>query len=182
MAFPESVKLEAKRLANFKCVVCQGAWVEVHHIEPQVEGGADTLDNAAPLCGSCHLKFGDNPRLRKQLREMRDHWWERCREQAERVAPIASKLAQLRDDHRRGREEDRELLNEVKALVLGQLQETEQRLSSASTTSQVLEASSDISVIQPSTGPGEEYAFCVSCSLSVPGEYATCPYCGGPIA
>jgi len=38
----------------------------------------DNLDNAAPLCGSCHDLFGRNPDKRKQIREMRDFWWEVC--------------------------------------------------------------------------------------------------------
>ena len=49
MAFPESVKLDAKRRANYRCVVCQRPWVEVHHIHPEARGGPDTVENAAPL-------------------------------------------------------------------------------------------------------------------------------------
>ena len=78
MPFPEPIKLEAKKRANFKCCVCQTEFVEVHHIKPQAEGGSDDIKNAAPLCAGCHKKYGGNPELRKQLREMRDHWWEKC--------------------------------------------------------------------------------------------------------
>ena len=78
MAFPEKVKLEAKQRANFCCLICKKPFVEVHHIRPQSEGGSDTIDNAAPLCGSCHDLFGGNPDKRKQIREMRDFWWEVC--------------------------------------------------------------------------------------------------------
>src|SRR6266508_3020093 len=78
MPFPESVKIEAKQRANYRCVVCHQPWVEVHHIHPEAQGGPNTLDNAAPLCGSCHTLYGGNPDLRKQLREMRDWWWQRC--------------------------------------------------------------------------------------------------------
>jgi len=78
MPFPEAVKREARRRARFRCVVCHDLFVEVHHMQSQSEGGSDDLDNAAPLCGSCHNKFGGNPTLRKQLREMRDAWWESC--------------------------------------------------------------------------------------------------------
>ena len=75
MAFPEKVKLEAKQRANFCCVVCRQPFVEVHHIKPQSKGGSDTIENAAPLCGSCHDLVGGNPDKRKQIREMRDLWW-----------------------------------------------------------------------------------------------------------
>jgi HNH endonuclease len=71
-------KMEAKQRANFSCVICKEAFVEVHHIIPQSEGGKDTIDNAAPLCASCHDRYGGNPEKRKQIREMRDWWWEVC--------------------------------------------------------------------------------------------------------
>ncbi|MNO70968.1 HNH endonuclease [compost metagenome] len=76
MAFSEKVKLEAKRKSCFKCVICQKPFVEIHHIIPQAEGGSDAIDNAAPLCASCHDLFGGNPEKRKQIREMRDHWFD----------------------------------------------------------------------------------------------------------
>jgi hypothetical protein len=78
MPFPDAVRREARRRARFCCVVCQDFFVEVHHIQPLSEGGSQQLDNAAPLCGSCHNKFGGNAALRKQLREMRDAWWQEC--------------------------------------------------------------------------------------------------------
>src|SRR5262245_13410259 len=80
MPFPESVKKDAKRRSNYRCVVCEQPFVEVHHIIPDGQGGPDTIDNAAPLCGGCHQRYGGNPELRKQLREIRDWWWERCAE------------------------------------------------------------------------------------------------------
>jgi hypothetical protein len=78
MAFPEKLKLQAKQRANFSCVICHQPFVDVHHIVPQSDGGPDSIENAAPLCGSCHDLFGGNPDKRKQIREMRDFWWEVC--------------------------------------------------------------------------------------------------------
>jgi hypothetical protein len=78
MPFSENIKLEAKRRSHFACAVCHQPFVEVHHIIPQEDGGSDDLDNAAPLCARCHDLFGGNPDKRKQLREMRDLWWEIC--------------------------------------------------------------------------------------------------------
>lgn len=76
MAFTEKVKLEAKRRSNFRCCICNKSFVEVHHIIPESEGGSDNIDNAAPLYSSCHDLFGGNPEKRKQIRQMRDYWWE----------------------------------------------------------------------------------------------------------
>ena len=79
MDFPESVKKEARRKAHFRCVVCrEKPFVEVHHIIPQEFGGSNTLDNAAPLCAGCHDYFGNNSDKRKQIKEMRDQWYEIC--------------------------------------------------------------------------------------------------------
>ena len=79
MPFPEKVKTEARMKAHFKCVVCRATpFVDVHHIIPEGEGGPNTLDNAAPLCAGCHDLYGNNPDKRKQLRQMRDQWYEIC--------------------------------------------------------------------------------------------------------
>lgn len=75
MAFSERTKLEAKKRSAFRCCICQKMFVEVHHIVPQAQGGSDDIENAAPLCSSCHDLFGGNPEKRKQIREMRDYWW-----------------------------------------------------------------------------------------------------------
>lgn len=75
MPFSKKIKLEAKRRSAFRCCICHRLFVEVHHIIPQVEGGADTLNNAATLCAECHDLFGGNPEKRAQIREMRDAWW-----------------------------------------------------------------------------------------------------------
>jgi hypothetical protein len=61
-------------------------FVEVHHIQPESEGGPDTLDNAAALCASCHDLFGGNPEKRKQIRQMRDDWWQKMEERAQRLS------------------------------------------------------------------------------------------------
>ena len=77
MAFSESLKLDVKHMATFRCCRCQEIGVEIHHIVPLAAGGTDTIDNAAPLCAKCHADFGDNPLKRKEIREMRDWWYQR---------------------------------------------------------------------------------------------------------
>lgn len=76
MAFSEKIKPLAKQKSAFRCCLCHKPFVEIHHIAPQAEGGADTLDNAAPLCSSCHDLYGGNPEKRKAIRQMRDYWWD----------------------------------------------------------------------------------------------------------
>ena len=80
MSFSESLKLSVKEKANFTCCWCKDALgkVEVHHIIPRSEDGADDEDNAAPLCATCHSLFGANPELRKEIRGRRDSWYKRC--------------------------------------------------------------------------------------------------------
>ena len=75
MAFSEKTKLEAKKRSAFRCCICHKLFVEIHHIVPQAKGGSDDIENAAPVCSSCHDLFGGNPEKRKQIREMRDYWW-----------------------------------------------------------------------------------------------------------
>lgn len=83
MPFPESVRVQVKKMCHFKCCRCQSLGVEVHHIIPEAQGGSNDLENAAPLCPSCHSWFGDNPQLRKQIREMRDWWYKQCKKKEE---------------------------------------------------------------------------------------------------
>jgi len=79
MPFTEDLKLRVKRQAAFRCCRCGMIGVEVHHILPQGQGGPDTDDNAAPLCPNCHSYFGANPDKRKEIRQMRDWWYEVCK-------------------------------------------------------------------------------------------------------
>ena len=77
MSFSESLKLDVKQRSAFRCCRCQSIGVEIHHIIPQADKGPDTIENAAPLCPSCHDYFGANPVKRKEIREMREWWFER---------------------------------------------------------------------------------------------------------
>jgi hypothetical protein len=144
MPFPESVKLEAKQRANFRCVVCHQPWVEVHHIHPEAQGGPDTLDNAAPLCGSCHGQFGGNPDLRKQLREMRDWWWKRCAQtnHATVDAGLAQKIDDLQISMLQGQKRQDEVLASMQSLLMQQLTAVQRQIMTSGTVSGVLEATS----------------------------------------
>lgn len=97
MAFSEKTKLLAKRKSSFRCCICHKAFVEVHHIIPQSEGGDDTLDNAAPLCSTCHDLYGGNPEKRKSVKQMRNHWWElmKKRDKALTESPSIDKFCEI---------------------------------------------------------------------------------------
>jgi hypothetical protein len=78
--FSETIRERVKTKANFTCCWCQDIRnkVDVHHIIPEAQGGPNEEDNAAPLCGSCHDLLGNNPDLRKEIRQRRDQWYEIC--------------------------------------------------------------------------------------------------------
>ena len=81
MAFSQSTKEKVKRKAAFCCCRCHEINVQVHHIIPESEGGSDEIDNAAPLCANCHTWFGNNAKLRREIRQMRDWWYEQMEKQ-----------------------------------------------------------------------------------------------------
>lgn len=146
MAFSESVKREAKLKAHYSCVICHKPFVEVHHIIPQHEGGPDTLDNAAPLCGYCHKVYGGNPAMRKQIREMRDFWRDFCANAP--ASPIEIKLnekldAILESMNQSLSTQDRHsrMLDDIKAALNHYHTESAGCVSSAQTLSQVAEVS-----------------------------------------
>lgn len=76
MPFSEKIKIEVKKRSTFQCCRCHYIGIEAHHILPEAEGGHDTIDNAAPLCPSCHSLLGANPEKRKEIKQMRDWWYE----------------------------------------------------------------------------------------------------------
>lgn len=78
MPFSEATKLEVKRKAAFRCCRCQQVGVDVHHILPENAEGSDDIDNAGPLCQNCHDQLGNNPTKRKEIRQMRDWWYDCC--------------------------------------------------------------------------------------------------------
>jgi len=77
MAFDEALKRKVRMKAAYRCCWCERfGMIEVHHIVSQAEGGPDDEENAAPLCPNCHELYGDNPKLRKRMRERRDWWFQ----------------------------------------------------------------------------------------------------------
>ena len=135
MPFTEAIKLAVKRRAHFSCVVCHNPFVEVHHIIPQAAGGSDDPENAASLCALCHDHFGGNPEKRKQIREMRDLWYELC-ETCFRDSPTL-KLAEAVEEIKDHQHEHGALLSDIKRLLGAFYNAQSQNVMLARTTSQL---------------------------------------------
>jgi|WetSurMetagenome_2_1015567.scaffolds.fasta_scaffold11941_4 hypothetical protein len=87
MSFSPSVKEEVMIACARHCCVChryKGIKIEVHHLEQEANGGANSFDNAIPLCFDCHSDAGHynegHPRGTKfshsELKKARDNWYE----------------------------------------------------------------------------------------------------------
>lgn len=85
MAFSKNVRTNSLVAAARHCCVChryKGVKVEIHHILPLEQGGADTAENAIALCFDCHADAGHynskHPRGTKfspaELRQAKDAW------------------------------------------------------------------------------------------------------------
>jgi HNH endonuclease len=95
--FSDSVKLEARRLADFWCCYChQRAGDHLHHLIPMEEGGASGIDNAMLLCAQCHSDYGSRIDKRPQLRQARDNWYEIVqRRQRPEIGPLLERVQEL---------------------------------------------------------------------------------------
>jgi hypothetical protein len=124
MPFSDTLKEKVKKRAHYKCCLNPLHWAtDVHHIKPEAEGGPNTEDNAAPLCGYCHKRYGGNPDLRKFIRQMRDHWYEQCE------TPSTMDPELIREMHERvtGQVATKDDVHAVQHMV-GQLTETLQHI------------------------------------------------------
>jgi hypothetical protein len=98
VGFSREVKEEALVKSGRRCCVCRefkGIGIEIHHIDPEAQGGADTLENAIALCFDCHCAAGhynaDHPRGSKysprELKRHRDRHWKDVEEGRISTAP-----------------------------------------------------------------------------------------------
>ncbi len=143
MAFTETLKQEVRQKAAFRCCRCQKIGIEVHHIIPQEENGPDVIDNAAPLCPSCHEDFGANPIKRKQIREMRDWWYGRVEamygggvNDSEFLQKLSAEVEALRED----KDDGQKALEDLKAT----LKELSDQIIEKTTTSNASETASEL--------------------------------------
>lgn len=118
--FSEKIIEEVKKKAMFRCCRCQDISVEVHHILPIKDGGDNSMENAAPLCPSCHSLFGDNPIKRKEIKQMRNNWYETVEKmygpKADILVPLIGKVNASLEDIKK-EQSKKPNLDEVKTLL-----------------------------------------------------------------
>ena len=178
MGFSEKIKLEVKKKAAFRCCRCSDIGVEIHHILPQKDGGPDEIDNAAPLCPSCHEKFGDNPKKRKEIRSMRDWWYEVVEEKygnkdtIQRLEQISGSLETVKQGHSEELAELKDMLLKFSADTINNM--TKETASVATS-----------SVVSATTLSNNVHAnfHCKNCNTSIGLLVGSndCPSCGHPI-
>jgi uncharacterized protein YqkB len=125
MPFSQALKDKVKRMAAFQCCRCREIGIDIHHIVPQAQGGSDDIDNAAPLCQNCHDRFGANAEKRKEIRQMRDWWYDVVKEKYHGDQSAIEKLnetllkfmASLQESNQAERDKLRsEVIEEVKVI------------------------------------------------------------------
>ncbi|ELT7571684.1 HNH endonuclease [Vibrio cholerae] len=88
MGFSLKVKEDAMVASGRHCCLCHkfcGLKIEIHHIKPRADGGADTFQNAIPLCFDCHADMrtydAKHPKGTKyteaELTRFRDDWYQK---------------------------------------------------------------------------------------------------------
>jgi len=116
MPFSREIADEALVRCARRCCICRkfcGTRMQLHHIDQESDGGADTLDNCIPLCLDCHAEVGSynpqHPIGRKfspdELKRHRDLWFDFVERHPERLnnspeaffipLPIENSQAQL---------------------------------------------------------------------------------------
>lgn len=191
MGFSEEIKLKVKKKAMFQCCRCHATGVDVHHILPKKDGGGDGIENAAPLCQNCHDQFGDNPYKRRELTQMRDHWYETTERmysgKTDSLLPLLERintsLEEIKLSQTKGRWDPTELksmLKEVSEKGIESLTAGTAPLIAAN----VVRAST-ASLSNVSVGELPEITMCMECGepVVVPRDEddPPCPHCGEPL-
>ncbi|MDD3066560.1 MAG: HNH endonuclease [Candidatus Gracilibacteria bacterium] len=180
MAFPESIKLEVKKKAAFRCCWCQNVSVEIHHIIPEKDKGSDDIDNAAPLCPSCHSLLGDNPMKRKEIKEKRDWWYEEAKKMFSGAVglDVLEKISNSMEEIKEGQKDFSELKTLLKEVANKSIESITKE--TASTT-----ASGIINAVQATTLGDKVHAnfVCRNCGTRIGLLIGSnnCPNCKTPI-
>lgn len=184
MPFGEKVKREVKERAAFRCCRCQSVGIQVHHIIPEEHGGGDTIENAAPLCASCHVGFGGNPEKRKEITEMRDWWYGQVESHFFGPNPSFEMLEQInaKVEEIQANQADVTELKDMLRSVAEEMINSITPGTAPATASSIVNASSAASSVK--LGPGAHANFvCRRCNTTIGLLVGSdvCPYCGEPI-
>jgi rubrerythrin len=185
MAFSEDLKLKVKKKAMFQCCRCQAIGPEIHHIDYQRDHGADTIDNAAPLCPNCHAWFGDNPLKKKEIKDMRDNWYETVERmysgQASSIFPLVEKVNDSLEEIKREQsrkpdlDEIKNLLKEISNKAIDNM-----NVGSVSATASNMVTASGVSLSNVRWGDIAQFVQCAECGegVFVKENENACPRCG----
>lgn len=185
MAFPEPIKKEVRKKADHRCCRCHNFGIEVHHILTEKDGGADDIDNAAPLCPSCHADFGNNPEKQKMIREMRNDWYERVKEMYQAQGAPTETLEELNKNlinFKKGFSDFEEFRGEFRA-GLDKLVTYWTINLTPSASNAVTAVTGMINTITSTTGPEQAYGmvYCSKCGTGVGIDSNFCPNCGNKV-
>jgi hypothetical protein len=173
MPFSESLKDEVKRKSHFRCCICRNYFVEVHHIIPQAENGPDDIDNAAPLCPTCHDSFGNNPDKRRTIRQMRDQWYELCAKSETNpdVLQFSTKLDGLYTEFqtlRLDQEKQNATLNDMRSLFSAFYETQAQQMQQVGTIGDLIVASG---IVTSGSVPPQGYGTTLGVTCKACGQY-----------
>jgi hypothetical protein len=96
MVFDRDEVAELLAKCHRRCCICHrycGVKIETDHMNPQAEGGDDSIENAIPVCFDCHAEihsYNDNhPRGRKftplELTRHKEQWLQLCQDHPDKV-------------------------------------------------------------------------------------------------
>ena len=185
--FPDDVKEEARKKANFMCVMCRKEFVaHVHHITPPEEDGSNDIDNAAPLCAGCHDKYGRDPLKRKEIRQMRDQWYSICVDMYKSptiqiILPNVQYIYDGKNKIEQGQDPSliertmKDNLSDMLITVGNEIRTSESKKDITVLSGYVAAASTALNTSVSET-------FCRSCGGFVPFGARFCPTCGAPLS
>ena len=185
MPFSASIREKARKKAHYRCVICHEPFVDVHHIKRESEGGPNTLENAAALCSGCHDTYGNNPDKRKQIKGMRDLWYDLCKSRYAQ-SDIASfkKLDELYEMTKSVKEDHYKILEEIKATVAGTVTSNVASIQAAQTFQEVSSISGYLTSGTRLSQNVYADVNCRNCGTRIGLLVGTnkCPNCGKPIS
>ena len=91
--FPDSVAAELLAACKRHCCVClrwRGGNLQIHHIQPEAQGGPGTAENGIPVCFDCHAEIESKSNMGRrftadELRRHREQWFGVVRDHSEKL-------------------------------------------------------------------------------------------------